>query len=245
MVTTNTLNRKINDLKDTLLKKEKAILKKFKKDTVVSTEYFIKQSNDMRKMYEKQSKDMRKMYEQHVDDNLVKYILKPVFWIDITLKAITTAFITYLSYKGMNHSQFTNVKVLSWKEEKELEENRGLNVKTWSNKIKNNPTYKSVSLTNDGNEYGSRDNKTYIVSHSSVWLILLDVFVQIFMRIIFSVVIRAGIIGFFNQFDLFDDDGSTKAWDAVVLVSGIIVTYSSEELTDKINLLYGYISIRN
>jgi len=234
MVTTNTLNRKINNLKNTLLKKEKAILKKVKKDSVVSTEYIVKQS-----------KDMRKMYEQHVDESLLKYIMSPVFWIDITLKAIITAFITYLSYKGMNHSQFTNVKVLSWKEEKEFEENRGIDVKTWSNKIENNPTYKSIALLNEDNKYANRGNKTYIVSDSPSWKILLDIFVQIFMRIIFSVVIRAGIRGFFDQFDFFDNDGSTKAWDAVVLVSGIIVTYASEELTDKINLLFGYISIRN
>jgi len=234
MVTTNTLNRKINNLKNTLLKKEKAILKKVKKDSVVSTEYIVKQS-----------KDMRKMYEQHVDESLLKYIMSPVFWIDITLKAIITAFITYLSYKGMNHSQFTNVKVLSWKEEKEFEENRGIDVKTWSNKIENNPTYKSIALLNEDNKYANRGNKTYIVSDSPSWKILLDIFVQIFMRIIFSVVIRAGIRGFFDQFDFFDNDGSTKAWDAVVLVSGIIVTYASEELTDKINLLYfRYISIR-
>ena len=234
MVAKVTLNNKINDLKKTLIKKEKAILKKV---AVVA--------KDKKELIVKQSKDIRKMYEQHVNENLLKYIAKPYFWIDVMTKATIMGFITYLSYKAMNHSQFTRVKALVWKEAREKEANRGIDVKTWSEQIENNPRFKSVSLSNDGDEDWSRDNKTYLISKSPPWQIILDVFLQVFMRIIFAVVIRVGIRGFFNQFDFFDNDVSTKAWDAVVIVSSIIVTYSSEELTDKINLLFGYISIRN
>lgn len=258
MVTTTTLNRKINNLRkevkyekeilkrekaairkevkqgQALIKKEKAILKKVKAEVAKDKVYIAKQS-----------KNIREMYEVYADENMPKYILKPFFWIDVMLKAVIMGLITYLSYKGMNHSQFTHVKVLVWKHEKEADGNKGLDVNTWSNKIENSPKYKSISLADDGSEDINKDHKTYLVSDSPIWKIILDLLVQIFMRIIFAVVIKVAIKGFFNQFDYFDNKVSTKAWSAVIVVSSIIVTYSSEELTDKINLLFGQISLRN
>jgi len=250
MVTTNTLNRKINDLKrevkfeKEILKKEKAAIRKevkqeralIKKEraSLKRVKASIKKDKDY---VAKRSNDIREMYELYAEENLPKYLIKPLFWIDVMMKAILMGFITYLSYKGMNHSQFTEVLTLAWHTEKEKEENRGKTLTSWSEDVESSTEYETISLTD------TKDNKTYLVSKSPTWKIVLDVFIQIFMRIIFAVVIKVGIKALFNQFDFFDNKVSTQAWSAVVVVSGIIVTYSSEKLTNKINLLFGQISI--
>jgi hypothetical protein len=58
------------------------------------------------------------------------------------------------------------------------------------------------------------------------------------MRIIWAVVIKIGIKAMFNHFDWFENKISAKAWSAVTIISGIIVTYASLNLSNKINFLF-------
>ena len=218
MVTTTTLNRKINALKKEV-KKEKDTIKR-DKAAIKKDKAAIKKD---KAFVEAQTKSIREMYEIYADENLPKYLVKPLFWADITLKGVIMATLTYLMYKGMNHAMFTEVEMV------EFDSSSGDTLKTWEKKIKDDNRNQSVVWASD---------KKCFISESSVWKILLDVFIQMLMRIIWAVVIKIGIKAMFNHFDWFENKISAKAWSAVTVVSSIIVTYASAPLSNKINFLF-------
>ena len=217
MVTTTTLNRKINALKKEVtkekdnIKRDKAAIRR-DKASIKKDKAFI----------ENQTKSIREMYEVYADENLPKYLVKPLFWVDITLKGIIMAILTYLVYKGMNNAMFTDVGM-----EEYNSITTDMTKEEWKSKMDDDN--KSVAW--------SSDTKCF-TSDAPVWKISLDVFVQILMRIIWAVVIKIGIKAMFNHFDWFENKISAKAWSAVTVVSGIIVTYASLKLTNKINFLF-------
>lgn len=226
MVTTITLNRKINALKKQVTK-EKEIIKR-DKAAIRRDKAAIKKD---KAFVESQTQSIREMYETYADENLPKYLIKPSFWADITLKGVIMATLTYLMYKGMNHAVFTEV------EKVEFDSSSSVDETTWAKKINEDNRNKNVVWAS---------NKKCFISESPVWKILLEVFLQVFMRIIWAVVIKIGIKAIFNRFDWFENKISAKSWSAVTVVSGIIVTYASAPLSNKINFLFAqFIPKRN
>ena len=111
----------------------------------------------------------------------------------------------------------------------EFDSSSCVDLPTWTKKINEDNRNKNVAWAS---------NKKCFISESPVWKILLEVFLQVFMRFIWAVVIKIGIKEMFNHFDWFENKISAKAWSAVTVVSGIIVTYASLKLTNKINFLF-------